>query len=284
MIDLPLDLDRDPPPSGRTWDRFDFADVRAMPEVVDRIAAGVAARVRLIVLSGPPGIGKTMLARRIPTILPPLDDHQRRWLIAEYEGCGMLQSRGTSRLDRRDFPIPFRAPHHTISTAAMVGSQTTVLEYAGASAWRKPTGRRIPITRAGELGLARFGVLFLDELGEFTLEAIRQLALHHRRMAGAPIVVASVLPCPCGWHGVTAPRDHARECKCSAVAIEACRRRTALYVDTLTRTEVPFASVVPALATTIGVAPINLTDLRNGPAGRNSDELRAEVARAWGAS
>jgi magnesium chelatase family protein len=134
----------------------------------------------MLVLKGAPGVGRTMLARRIPGLMPPLTDHERRWLTAEYEAMW-------PRPDIRE--RPFRAPHHTVSQAALAGHSRGI--------------------RAGEVDLARFGVLFLDEIHEFERTALQMLLFRHLAMRGAPLLVASALPCPCGFRW-----DLSRKCPC----------------------------------------------------------------------
>jgi magnesium chelatase family protein len=141
-----------------------------------------------MVMIGPPGSGKTLLARTVPGLLPPLDDEEARvaTVIASVSGCGPLTGLVRSR--------PFRSPHHTISYAAMVGGG--------------------PHLSPGEVTLANDGVLFLDELPEFdraTLEALRQpledgqVAISRvGRAAVFPArfqLIAAMNPCPCGHAG-----------------------------------------------------------------------------------
>jgi magnesium chelatase family protein len=152
---------------------------------------------------GSPGTGKTMLARRLPTILPPLTPNESLETTRIYSAIGRLPP-GESLLTIR----PFRSPHHTISDAGMVGGGT--------------------VPRPGEISLAHHGVLFLDELPEFnrgSLEVLRQpleegrvtisRALNSTTFPATFILVASMNPCPCGYMG-----DPKHACKCSPMQIE----------------------------------------------------------------
>lgn len=180
----------------------DFSDAKGQ-EHVKRALEIAAAGGHNLIMVGPPGSGKTMLSRRLPTILPELSMEEALSITKIYSVLGLVP-KDISLIKTR----PFRSPHHTTSDVALIG------------------GGSIP--KPGEVSLAHCGVLFLDELPEFkrtVLEVLRQPledgVVTISRAAGAPsfpakfMLVAAMNPCPCGWYG-----DYLRECVCTATQIQ----------------------------------------------------------------
>lgn len=186
---------------------LDFNEVKGQ-EGVKRALEVAAAGAHNLLMTGPPGTGKSMLAQRLPSILPDLTEEEAIEVTRIHSIAGLLNSQQSAVLTR-----PFRSPHHTISEPGLLGGGSN--------------------PKPGEISLAHRGVLFLDELPEFkrsTLEVMRQ-PLEDRRVtvsrASASLtfpahfmLIAAMNPCPCGYYG-----DPHHQCRCTAKQIEQYNRR-----------------------------------------------------------
>ncbi len=227
----------------------DFADVKGQ-EIITRAVEVAVAGGHNILMIGSPGSGKTMIARRIPSILPPLTVEEALEISRIHSVAGEAKGGGTF-VTRR----PFRAPHHTVSSIGLLGGGTNPLP--------------------GEVSLAHRGVLFLDEFAEFprqALEVLRQpLEDGHvgvSRAAAAHdypsrfMLVAAMNPCPCGYFN-----DPTHECRCSQSQILRYQRRVS-------------GPLLDRIDIQVGVSAVPFRELISAKPGRSSAEIRAEVVRA----
>jgi magnesium chelatase family protein len=227
----------------------DFADVKG--QLVARRALEIAAAGgHSILMVGSPGCGKTMLARRLVTILPPMTEAEALEVTKIYSIVGMLPQAESVMLER-----PFRSPHHSISSSALLGGGST--------------------PRPGEVTLSHNGVLFLDELPEFeryTLEMLRQpledgeVSISRVRAAmtfpSRFVLVAAQNPCPCGYLG-----DSRHRCTCKQSEIEGYKRKIS-------------GPLMDRIDMQINLSCVEFGELKNKDPGESSAVVRERVVRA----
>lgn len=226
---------------------IDFRDVQGQDALIEYIVVAASGGHNMLMI-GAPGCGKSMIAKRIPTILPTMTEEESLEVTKIYSVAGLLRNRGSLIEDR-----PFRSPHQNASTNALIGGGNNAMP--------------------GEISLAHNGVLFLDEIAEFnrkTLDGLRQ-PMEDKKVTISRVnytntypsnfmLVAAMNPCPCGYHGT-------ERCKCNDY--EVLKYRQKISGPILDRMDIQKY-----------VQPVDFMELSGYKMGKSSKELRERVESA----
>jgi magnesium chelatase family protein len=247
---LPVKQDATGWHSAPRTEEADFSEVQGQSHVRRAVEVAVSGGHNLLML-GPPGSGKSMIAKRIASIIPPMSLEEAIESTKIHSICGLLLGSSRPLVVSR----PFRSPHHTISDVGLLGGSAN------------PT--------PGEVSIAHNGVLFLDELPEFrrsTLEVLRQPLEDGRvtisRAAGSMtfpadfMLVGAMNPCPCGYYG-----DPRRSCRCSSLQVERYRDRIS-------------GPLLDRIDLHLDVPPVAYREMANGQPAESSAEIRTRVIRS----